>query len=310
MGIYGLIGKGLGMASKALGIGGTVYGMTRSQKAPKEAHERAKEMQDRAHEQQLDMWNKTNYEAQVKHLEKAGLNPALLYGMSGAGGATTGAGNVASGAQEQVYDVGQNITQQRMAEAQIKLAEAQANKTEVEAKKIGGVDTEVATWEAELKKIAANIQGSTQQEQINQIKDIADKALSETVQERHKQIISEETYQARITQIKAESIGATLQNELLRSNKEVNEAKIKEIAEAILQRWEHIAVDREGQQTSRDNMEKLTNAMLWGAGINAAGNVVNNIVDIVAKPVGTVTKTISTDNKGRTSTSTMDRRNY
>ena len=35
-----------------------------------------------------EMWDYTNYENQKRHLENAGLNPALLYGMSGGGGAT------------------------------------------------------------------------------------------------------------------------------------------------------------------------------------------------------------------------------
>ena len=50
-------------------------------------------------DQQLAMWNATNYEAQVSHLEAAGLNPALMYGAGGGGGSTTagsGAGGQAS----------------------------------------------------------------------------------------------------------------------------------------------------------------------------------------------------------------------
>ena len=31
------------------------------------------------------MWDYTNYENQKKHMLQAGLNPALLYGMSGGG---------------------------------------------------------------------------------------------------------------------------------------------------------------------------------------------------------------------------------
>ena len=27
---------------------------------------------------QMDIWNKTNYEAQLKHLKAAGLNPSLM----------------------------------------------------------------------------------------------------------------------------------------------------------------------------------------------------------------------------------------
>ena len=39
---------------------------------------------------QKDMWDYTNYENQVKHLDAAGLNRGLIYGMSGGGGTTTG----------------------------------------------------------------------------------------------------------------------------------------------------------------------------------------------------------------------------
>ena len=35
-----------------------------------------------------EIWDYTNYENQKRHLKNAGLNPALLYGMSGGGGAT------------------------------------------------------------------------------------------------------------------------------------------------------------------------------------------------------------------------------
>jgi len=51
------------------------------------------------HELQYEMWLKTNYPDQVKQMKKAGLNPALMYGMKGGGGATTGSqsGGSASG---------------------------------------------------------------------------------------------------------------------------------------------------------------------------------------------------------------------
>lgn len=46
-----------------------------------------------------EMWNYTNYENQRKHMEQAGLNPALMYGHAGAGGTTqaTGAGSASGG---------------------------------------------------------------------------------------------------------------------------------------------------------------------------------------------------------------------
>lgn len=48
---------------------------------------------------QLELWEKTNYGAQIEQLKKAGLNPSLIYGMKGGGGATTAVapGSVAGG---------------------------------------------------------------------------------------------------------------------------------------------------------------------------------------------------------------------
>lgn len=98
-----------------------------------------------------DYWDYTNAENQKQHLINAGLNPALMYGQSGAGGmGASGGARQESPDQAQGNPVGmalqvQQIEQQRrMNDAQIALAEAQANKANEEAKKIGGVDTQEA----------------------------------------------------------------------------------------------------------------------------------------------------------------------
>lgn len=46
----------------------------------------------------LDMWNKTNYEATVEHMKEAGINPGLMYGAAGGGGATGATAAPVSGA--------------------------------------------------------------------------------------------------------------------------------------------------------------------------------------------------------------------
>lgn len=95
---------------------------------------------------QMEMWEATNYKAQMEQLAIAGLNPALMYDGSGAGGslqASTGGGGTpqASRGTEGIAGMGMGL-QLGMMNAQKELIEAQTKKTEVEATKIGGVDTE------------------------------------------------------------------------------------------------------------------------------------------------------------------------
>lgn len=57
-----------------------------------EAYERQRLLNEQAQSLQMKTWEQTNYPAQMKMLREAGLNPALLYGLGGAGGSTTGSG--------------------------------------------------------------------------------------------------------------------------------------------------------------------------------------------------------------------------
>lgn len=82
------------------------------------------------HDLQMDMWNKTNYGAQVKHMEDAGLNPALMYGMGGGGGTTAGSQGGGSAAS------GQAQAQTAMDMANIGLISAQIEKIKAETKNI------------------------------------------------------------------------------------------------------------------------------------------------------------------------------
>jgi len=136
-------------------IAGGAIGMLGQNARAKKAHNRSKELMGiqhqnqrnlnmQGHELQMDMWNKTNYGAQKKHMEEAGLNPALMYGMSGGGGTTAGSqggGSAASGTSHAPMDIGSAL-QAGMMQAQIANLNAQTEKTTVEATKIGGVDSD------------------------------------------------------------------------------------------------------------------------------------------------------------------------
>lgn len=55
------------------------------------------ELMKQSYAEQLNLWNQTQAEAQVEHLKNAGLNPALVYGHGGGGGATAGGGGASVG---------------------------------------------------------------------------------------------------------------------------------------------------------------------------------------------------------------------
>lgn len=113
----------------------------------------------------LDTWEKTNYDAQRKQMEKAGLNVGLMYQQGGPGGTTsggnmqmpssstapTGGGELGMGMQ-----LGLNALMQQ---AQIENIKANTQATQVDTKKkLTGTDGEPGTaiGAAELEKIAAD----------------------------------------------------------------------------------------------------------------------------------------------------------
>lgn len=107
----------------------------------------AKEMAQINKDNQMDIWNKTNYGAQMEHLKNAGLNPALLYGKGGVGGATTGGNTVAMPTGGTAASVDPNARTRNIMDASMMLAnkaliESQTKKNEAEAAAISGIKTE------------------------------------------------------------------------------------------------------------------------------------------------------------------------
>lgn len=236
----------------------------------------AKEMADYNWQKQYDMWKATNYGAQVKELEAAGLNPGLLYGMGGSGGATTGSpggsmpssGEAPKGGGETLAAAGMGLQLQTM-QAQIKLMEAQAEKTEVEAEKIGGVDTEQTKmttektfqeWQnlrqthslQELEKTMKNIENfekqTSQANRLNYIEYQTKTALHELNIVKNENKISDETIQSQINKIKSDAIGSVLKNILTQSQTTktisdtwLNDYKAKGIYEGLLIDWEKLS---------------------------------------------------------------------
>lgn len=123
-----------------------------------------KEMGDYNYRRQKQMWEETSYKAQKEQMEKAGLNPALMYGMGGGGGQSTGtpSGNVAGaqapsggGEPQGMAGMGMQMVQAaQLTQAQIKLLEAQANNLNTDTTKKAGVDTANVQADTENKILA------------------------------------------------------------------------------------------------------------------------------------------------------------
>lgn len=91
--------------------------------------------------QAMDMWEKTNYSAQVEQMEKAGLSKALMYGGGGAGGATAQGGQAGAVTGGQADgEASRMMAQAQTAQtvANLELTKAQAEKTKAEADNISG----------------------------------------------------------------------------------------------------------------------------------------------------------------------------
>ena len=172
--------------------------------------------QQAANEEQrrnMEMWNDTNYEAQRKHLEAAGLNPGLMYGHGGAQGASTAGGKgmmpsapttnpVAMGLQLKGIEL-----QNKAIESQNALNTANAAKSIAEAKKIGGVDTQKAKMEIQWQGIENRIQESREAIEQNNINKA--EAEAKTAVENWKIAVkdreyADETYEQRVLKLTEE----------------------------------------------------------------------------------------------------------
>lgn len=138
------------IAEIASGLG-AIYGLATSakRKASQRADndyerqkqiEGAKELTDYQKQKDLEMFKETSPVGMIDDYKRAGISPALMYGMGGAGGATTG-GSGGMPARGQIADSNQgeaNDINRMIGLSQIALMQAQAKKTETEAEVIGG----------------------------------------------------------------------------------------------------------------------------------------------------------------------------
>lgn len=336
MGIMDILGGAAESAANALtggAAGNVINGLFGNSQADqnKRAEDFAKGQQERqisgakelaANNQMLQMqnWNATNYESQMEHMKNAGLNPALLYGKGGGGGATMGGSMgmgmpTAQSAPDQSQG-GRNAMDIAMMGAQTTLMREQANKTKIEADKLAGVDTGKGEQEINASKQAVSA-SETQQKGVeldNQLKagtlidqmakisadaDIAArKAQSATANAE----VDINTVTARIKQIRQEATNEGIKAVAMKAGIALDNAKITEISNDITRKWDELTLQqgKVGYEHSDrlTAIQEYTKNALKVAGINAAARVISDVVSIATKQVPKGGRTETRDNNG------------
>lgn len=239
----------------------------------------------------MDMWHKTNYQAQVQEMKKAGVSTGLMYGNGGAGGATTSGGqggNINGGTASADYGA---ITNGAQAGAQIELMQAQrenieanTNKTNIEASNIEEpTRVNIANTQANTKgtEIENEIKGDTREEEKQRIKAEANKATGEARSAMVKGDIDTETRPEVVMYIKGQQVSQALEQALTQARtgaslQEVANMKqaVRKMQAEVSQGWEKLSqTEREVQiKQFLSELKAIypTLGEVWGGKMNEA----------------------------------------
>lgn len=266
-----------------------------------------KEMTDYQMMKQLQMWKDTNYSAQVAELDKAGLNSALLYGMKGGGGATTGSpggsvtGQQAPAGGREIQEMMQMNIQMRLLKAQEENIKADTELKKTDAAFKSGVQTEQTKEQTELlaqelinkredfqikrlQQTMMNIENfekqATQEDRLDYIEYQTKIAMKQLALIANQLQITDATIQDQITRIHAEAIGAGLQNELTRaqtgktkSDIEVNQKQISMWIQSNMREWDKMS------QTNKEIAVKQLLSEYTTDPVNDATKNISNLID-------------------------------
>lgn len=232
-----LVGTGMGIATASLN---DRRQERMNKKLIKQQTTAGKEMAAFNQKMGLDMWEKTGFEAQRKQMEKAGINPGLMYGGTGSGGSTQGGQATmpsSSSAPAGGGEIGmgmQMAMQMAMLKATIDNTQADTEQKKVETAKTAGVDTTKAgaetgeitqrtgnlkldaaikEFQIRLAEIETQTKQSTQGDAITKYKAEAQRAVQEVRSATAGANVSEATQQEQIKQITTATQEAALRVE-------------------------------------------------------------------------------------------------
>lgn len=278
-----------------------------------------KEMTDYNLKKQMELWEATGYGAQVDQMKRAGINPALLYGMGSGGGQTANIeqGNVSGQHAETPKaniggeGMGLMIGQMGLLEAQKKNIEADTKLKEVDAAKKAGVDTEEAKGRIKGLSLNNEFLQKTMDDRVDIINSEMGKAINELTLQDGAIARERGTRTADITKAMAEAANTLLTSQLIkaqtdekRQNIEESKASIHKMsaeinkwAEEIAQSW--TGLDRQERELKLKGWEAEMKAKypgLWNVLGRVANETANGIGRIFGK-IGDTEKTAPIDKK-------------
>lgn len=237
----------------------------------KKQHEYNEASANSAQARAYEMWEKTNYAAQIEQMKKANLSPALMYGQAGAGGGTVSGAQGQGTSQPTDRSIEMKLKGQEMGlqlanlASQIKLNESQANKNNAEANKTAGVDTELAKTSIE------NLISQTKNEKDRNVLIWADKRFKEAaadMQEASAKLASGQNakigyeinlIEKSLDKMKLDMNGIELDNELKRR---VMESKVQEAEMSVKALMNSILVGNSQIRLNNQEAEAITDKVM------------------------------------------------
>lgn len=265
----------------AMGIATGAYGATNQQNRQKElmgisyGHQRNLNIQGQ--QLQMDTWKRTNYPAQIEMMRKAGLNPALMYGMKGGGGTTTGSqtGGQAQAGQAQAFNP-MDMSNLMLVGAQIDEIKSRTDLNKALEKKAGGIETEgiaqqIKTEEGRRLWMASQEEGQRIMNEINKAssRDQIGKHMAEfykTMEEARsiaiQNEVDENTIDENIKIKEEEAIGASLENLFKVENIKLTRAQTEAVS-SVIERNLAEASSAIRNATSNERQAKVAETRNW-----------------------------------------------
>lgn len=260
-----IIGGGVGLISNIIGGNANANKSLDASKALTDYNT------EKAYEEQMAVWNATNYSQQVEQMQKAGLNPALMYKQGAGSGASIGNGAATGTVNAGITGNGAATTmaamQGMMMKAQIanieadttqKLSQAKANEAipQVQQSQIqqntantslANANAQLTETENKLQQINLNYKTETYDTSVQQFKDAAGQTTQALQIMKNDATVSDATVQTKIDQ-QLENLAETYVNiQSKQAGITLTQKQVWQISQSVAQNWQYVS---QGQQTA------------------------------------------------------------